>query len=172
MTSKVFDSVTFEADKLPTITGGTFANGMPATALGLGQADEWQAYLLYKGPCHSLIFGQSNFMGTVSGSASGTIRFMLPPYATHVQIGLVASGVGDVTFEGTYTISVSNPAGSGSLTDLEFSNVVWGPTDDQALSAGISHTGAFNVLAFDWTRDADVAVSGCILRFFRRSTTL
>ena len=41
MSSKVFDSVTFEADKLPTITGGTFANGMPATALGLGQADEW-----------------------------------------------------------------------------------------------------------------------------------
>jgi hypothetical protein len=172
MSSKLFDSVTFEASKLPTISAGTVANAMAPTALALGQADEWQAYLLYKGPCHAVASGSSLFFGQANASKTGSVFVMVPPFATHVQIGLVASGTGNVVFNSTYTVPVSSPYESGDPYGLEGAQINFGPSGDQALATGLSHTGAFIQQSYSFARDTDIRVSAVVFRFFRRSTSI
>ena len=172
MSDKVFDSVTFEKDTLPTITDATVANGMPAMALPLGQADESQIYLLYKGPCHSVVTGSSQFSGTKGSTATGTVKVIVPAYATHVQIGVIAAGVGTVTVETNYEIEVANPGASGREDDLDGAAVIWGPGDSDALASSLTHNGTSQVETFDWEREAEVFVYGFCFRWFRRSTTL
>lgn len=174
MTSKLFDSVTFEPDNLPTIIppGGTIQNNFPAFGLQLGQADEWQAYLLYKGPPHAVVSGSSQFFGASNLSATGNFLVMVPPYATHAQIGCIAAGAGDVDFETTYTVEISNPATTADVDALSGAKINWGPSDDQALALGLSHTGAFQQKSITFSRDADVRVSAVCFRFFRRSTSI
>ena len=172
MSSKLFDSVTFEAGSLPTITAGTFANTMPPAALGLGQADDWQAYLLYKGPCHAVASGSSLFFGLPNALKAGAVFVMVPPFATHVQIGLVASGAGSVVFNSTYTVEVSTPFETGDTYGLEGAQINWGPGEDQALATGLIHSGAFIQQIYTFARDTEIRVSAVVFRFFRRSTSI
>ena len=172
MSSKVFDSVTFEKDTLPTITDPTIFNGMPAAARPLGQADDSQAYLLYKGPCNTVLTGSSQFSGTKGTAQSGTVKAIVPAYATHVQVGVVAAGVGTVTIETNYQIEVSNPGPSGNEDELAGAAVIWGPGDSSGLVSTLTHNGTSQLETFDWEREADVFVYGFCFRWFRRSSTL
>ena len=171
MTSRLFDNVTFESDKLPTITSGTVYNYQPAFAYALGQADEWQGYLLYKGPGNTVISGSSRIMDTVTGAGSGAIQILIPPFATHAQVGVLASGEGAMTFGGSYPVEINSPAGSDGVAALSGAAMHWGPGGDNGLTLN-NTSGLFVHGDLIFTREADIRVSAIVFQWYRRASTL
>ena len=171
MTSRLFDNVTFESDKLPTITGGTVYNHQPAFAYALGQADEWQGYLLYKGPGNTVISGSSRIMDTVTGAGSGKIQILVPPFATYAQVGVLASGEGAMTFGASYPVEINSPAGSDGVAALSGAVMHWGPGGDNGLNLG-NTSGHFVNGNLSFTREADIRVSAIVFQWYRRASTL
>jgi hypothetical protein len=178
MTARLFDSVSFEASKLPTITSGTVFSGFPPVAFSLGQADDWQGYLLYKGPANSIVAGNvidNTFIGSTGASGYGSCQVAIPPFATHVQIGAVASGTGTITITwvGTdYVINIENPATTTDPDDPTTMSVTFGPSDAAGISLGISTGGHFAIGQFSVVKESTVNCAALIFRWYRRSTTL
>ena len=178
MTARLFDSVSFEASKLPTITTGNVFNGFPPVAFSLGEADDWGGYLLYKGPANTIIAGNTidgTFLGTTGTNTFNAVQVVIPPFATHVQIGALASGTGTLTLKyisTNYVINIENPATTTDPDDPAQMSVTFGPGDDAGISLGISHTGHFFVGSLEVTKEATVNVGALVFRWYRRSTTL
>lgn len=179
MTARLYESVTFEPDKLPGITSDTtIHNYMVPSAFALGQADDWQGYLLYKGPCNAVISGSSQMGGPAGSAQTSQLNILIPPFATHMQIGLVASGVGNVGFGAgyTYEVAVNNPAGpqggsTGAITALSNAFVQWGPGGDNGYT--VSNTsGSFVAGTISYSKPADVRIAAFVFVWYRRAADI
>tara|TARA_Y100001973_G_scaffold99697_1_gene159308 strand:- start:1262 stop:1792 length:531 start_codon:yes stop_codon:yes gene_type:complete len=176
MTARLFESVTYEAEKCPTITTPTIFNGMPPFAYALGEADDWTGYVMYKGPANTVlsgnVIGRNTFMGAETDAASVVVRVVPPEFATHVQIGVLASGNGDVTvtYAGSpYVIPVAIPETSGGTGPI-VQSLLFGPNNDNGIAIGSTSGSLF--MGFSFSVPAGVLVSAIVFRWYRRSSTL
>lgn len=173
MSKALFESVTFEPESMPTIAAGSVFNGFPAFAYLLGQADEFQAYLMYKGPCHTVFSGSSRFLGDEGSSQSGTLLVWVPPFATKLTIGAMGSGQGELVFDTTYKIQLSNNGSVSAGADaLATSGFFWGPSEADGLTITGTGSGTPVITAITYTKPADLKVASLVFRWSRTSTTI
>ena len=177
MTARLFESVTYEPEECPTITTPTIFNGMPPFAYALGEADDWTGYVLYKGPANTVlsgnVVGANTFLGPGGEAHTVTFSVVPPEFATHVQIGVLASGDGDVTvtYAGSpYVIPVSIPSQGSDPDSYVNQTMIYGPNNDDGISLTGSSSAFFQ--PFQFAVPADVLVSAIVFRWYRRSSTL
>ena len=140
-------------------------NGDKAEALWLLLADQKQTDLLFWGPSFCVIGGQQERQfGDPTSAESHTIGFTVPAFCDRLAFDVFALGTGDITFGGSYTISVSAEGTvpvryPGSQTDnlISVNNFVAGNSIFQKISI---------------SKDADVDLRCVVVRFLRSNQQL
>lgn len=139
-------------------------NGDKAEALWLLLADQKQTDLLFWGPSFCVIGGQQERQFRTTDGQPMVLGFTVPAFCDRLAFDVFALGTGDVTFGGSYTVSVN---AEGTLPVR-----IPGSQTDNLLSVTNPNPGNSIFQKINIAIDTDVDLRCVIVRFLRSNQQL